>query len=203
MYNIKDVFLFDRIPEPLREQAVQKMEPPTTFRKGQVILSNNNYKKVLGIVLSGRAVAIDGRITKRAFLAGDIFGAASMFVAAEEYSGTIIAKTDIVIQFISQQKLTQMFEQDIRIAENYITFLSGKVRYLNKKLNQMAAGSTKDRLYRYIVGTASGSTLEIKDMTLLASLTGIGRTSLYRDLAELEKSGLIKKEKNIIRVEKL
>lgn len=196
---VKEIFLFDGLTDTERKDICETLGEPKHFQKGSVISKALEFSNSLGIMLSGRAVAKSGRVVKRRFERGDVFGVSEMF-GGSGYLGSIEAAAECFVLFVSEEKIRELFAEFPKTAENYITFLSSRVRFLNQKLDCLAAGDAKEKLYRHLEASAQGGEFQIKDMTYLAKQIGLGRTSLYRALSELEAQSLVKREKNIIKI---
>ena len=88
---------------------------------------------------------------------------------------------------------------DFTVAENYIRFLSDRIRFLNNKIGGLlisGAGTTFRYWLMNKARTADGKLYVDVDvsMSALAEMLNMGRASLYRSIDDLEREGLIKKE---------
>ncbi|MGN1202266.1 MAG: Crp/Fnr family transcriptional regulator [Eubacterium sp.] len=199
MYNIENLFLFDGLSNIDKSDIVSSLTVSKSFAKGQTIYNADSFENALGIFLSGRAEAVSENVLKKNFIEGDTFGAASIFGAGEKYISEIITKTDCVVQFITEKELNEMFAKYPATSINYITFLSGRIRYLNQKIKLYTCKGAAAKLYLYLCSNADENNIvQITNMTSLARLTSIGRTSLYRAVEELCESGLIERKKSIL-----
>ncbi len=194
LYSLKNLFLFNGLSKEKIESVISSLPDAVTFKKGEEIYSQNEFRRALGVIVSGSAEAFNGDLLKRTFGEGDVFGAAALFCSDSSYVSRITAKTDCTIRFIGEDTLTAMTEQYPVIAKNYIAFLSDRVRFLNKKIELFTCKGAAARLYRYLSENADpAGIVEIKNMARLARLTSIGRTSLYRAVDELIGAGVIEK----------
>ena len=181
-----------------------------THCTGEDIFSADNFRRAIGIVLSGTAIArssLNGGVTMRLLSENECFGVAAVFSDDTRYVSYISAKTDCTVLFIPEQVITKAIEQIPQFAKNYIYFLTTRVRYLNTLVDAYSSPNVEVRLARYIVAYVGGREVPFDvNMTALSKSLGIGRASLYRALDELEKSGLIKRENgriNVTDIEKL
>lgn len=187
------------------KQAVDsiKLNNPVTFHKGEIIYDENQFRKCIGIVLSGKAKACtlgsDGILSY--FVTGSVFGAAALFGENKDYISRIEAVKDCVVQFIEQEALTDIFKKFPGVAVNYISFLSSRVRFLNQRLSIMMRDGAEGKIYAFLVkhketyGEDYGG-----KMTGLAASLGIGRTTLYRGIENLENRKLIVRKDGKIKV---
>ena len=189
---LREHFLFREaealIPEALALGVSQ-------FPRGAVICDCATPQPALGILLCGRAEAVATRRPQAVlstFGAGGTFGAAALF-GGEGYLSCIRAVTACAVLFVPEEVLRQWFTRCPRMAVDYIAFLSGRIRFLNGKLAVFTQDSVRHRLYRWLCSSCDteGRLPPELTMTTLAATLSVGRTSLYRALEELEKSGLI------------
>ncbi|MBO5211349.1 MAG: Crp/Fnr family transcriptional regulator [Clostridia bacterium] len=167
--------------------------------------SNNRFKSAIGYIIKGTATAVSdnkNRAHLKTFSKGMSFGAAALFGGNDCYISEITAKTDLEVLFITENELTFLFEKYPQTAINYITFLSERVRFLNKKLNVVSCSGTENTVLKYLTSLAdqNGEINNFKNMSLVSKSLGISRASLYRALSDLENNGYIIKENNYIKV---
>lgn len=205
MYNLDDFFLFKGLEESQKNNIINGLSKPQNFKKGETIYSATLFPDAIGIILKGEAFAVTNnrnRLYMKNFTVGTCFGAAAVFSDGEEYVSTITAKTDIVILFISELQLKDIFLKYPKTSLNYISFLSEKIRFLNQKVGLLSASSAEDTVLNYLTTIAdSDSYAKLpRNMTLLSKTLGISRASLYRCLDTLENNGFILKENNTVKV---
>lgn len=196
MKILEDIFLFKNLSDEEKKQIISGFAEPEIFKKGEKIYSTENFSRALCVIAKGTATAKSGAVVRREFCAGDIFGAAALFGESDTYATDIYASSDCSAYFIGEEKLKEIFARYPVCAENYIAFLSEKIRFLNKKIELFSAASAMQKLYIYICEN-SGKKLNLSAVSRAA---GIGRTSIYRALAELEKNGMVIKENGIYKV---
>ena len=201
MYNIENLFLFDGLSEKEKKEIVASLDNRICYKKGEAVYNADCFENALGIILEGTAEAVSDSVTERSFGEGDVFGAASMFGAGEKYISKIVTKTSCTILFIGQDKLGEIFKKYPAVSLNYITFLSGRIRFLNQKIKLYTCKGAAQKLYLFLRSNADENNIvKISDMKSLARMTSIGRTSLYRAMDELTENGLVERNNQIIRV---
>ena len=185
--------MFENVPEALE---TVNLPESVVYEKGEMIYGRGQFQRALGVLLSGRAEAVaQERSSLTVFHAGDAFGAAALF-GGEEYVSSIVAATACRVQYIPEDVLQQLFLAYPQTALNYITFLSGKIRFLSGKIAAYASQGVEGRLYCWLRTNCdeAGRLPTGMTMTKLAKALNMGRTSLYRAMEELEKKGLLKRE---------
>lgn len=198
---LREHFLFQNAVELLDEAAAL---PVQTCHRDETICDGDTPRHSLGILLSGRAEALSTdrkQTVLTVFQPGGTFGAAALFDGAG-YVSRIRAVTGCTVLFLPEELLRQWFTRCPQMAVNYITFLSGRVRFLNGKIAILTQDSAQHRLYRWLQANCdeTGRLPEKLSMTKLAGTLSMGRTSLYRALEELEGAGLIVRNEKRIEV---
>ena len=152
----------------------------------------------LGVLLQGRAEiqsADSGRcVILREMQAPGIFGAAALFCAGEVPMSRIETKSDARILYIPWEAVTALLDADSAFRRAYLTFLSERVRFLNRKILCFTAGSAERRLALWLCSEESDRILLPASLTALSDMLDIGRASLYRALDKLEGEGLIRRQ---------
>lgn len=196
-------FLFVGLPSLGWETEEEMLAKTEFFAKGECVYKGDRFYSALGVIISGtvRITTSDGenRVILRDMSAGETFGAAALFGAGENYVSTIHAKSACAVVFIDEKTLEKLFMLYPQAARNYISFLSSKIRYLNRKIAELSLHGADARLLGYMKQQAdkNGKIDMPASMSALAKTLGIGRSSLYRALEKLEANGLISKNENI------
>lgn len=196
---IHGCFLFRDVDEFIVEQMAEDQRCSLKeYKKDEIIYSRDKYERSLGILLSGR-VQVDkpnSSLLISTLKAGDTFGAAAMFHENEEYVNELTALSDVRVLFIPQELLEWIMRRDYQIAKNYISYLSERIIFLNRKMEALSAGSAEKKLARYLLQQQEICC----SMTELSARVNMGRATLYRVLGQLEASGAIHKSGKCITV---
>ena len=171
------------------------------YQQGDILQNNKNHCKI-GIILKGKAIiksGDDGVIIKK-LSNNDIYGAASLFDNPTHLT-SVIAVSDCTVLTFEKAFIERCIKENNQVSLNYISFLSQRVSFLNKKINAYTAKSAENKLYTYLLQLPRCEN-EIKlsvDISTIAKMLGIGRATLYRAFEKLEKNGtIIKRDKKII-----
>jgi CRP/FNR family transcriptional regulator len=186
-------------PKLALELLTQHQWQIAKFSKGQQVYGNAEWQGYLGFLLSGQATAYssasDGAAILRSFAPGDLFGAASLFVAEAEPLSYIVADQATEVLFLARSGLEQHLAQNWPLAENYIRFLALRIAFLNRKIKALSAGSTTAKLaihiLEYSLPNAHGRPVFRGNISKLAQSLGISRASLYRSLDILVATGCL------------
>lgn len=199
---LRRTFLFVGVEDAL-DSAV--LPAHVSFKKGDVIYGETDFRRALGILLSGKAKATplsNDSTVLNVFAPGAVFGAAAVFSDGGEYVSRITAESDCKVLFLDEAALSALFAAYPRAAVNYISFLSQRIRFLNGKLSLFTKNDATGRVYEFLAKNSdeSGNVTYTGSMALLARNLSLGRTSLYRALDTLEHQNLIVREDGRIKV---
>ena len=174
------------------------------YRRGQVIYDLHDYRRDIGLILSGR-VEVEkfppdgGSFLMNTLVPGSLFGAAAAFCDEREYVTRLTAVRDSRVVFFPQGLLSDLMRQEFTVAENYIRFLSDRIRFLNNKIGGLLISGAGTTFRHWLVNNAQEQEGKLYvdvdvSMSALAGMLNMGRASLYRAIEELEREDLIKRE---------
>ena len=142
--------------------------------------------------------APDHLIVMSRLLQGDVFGAVSLYASSERYVTAIRAVTPVTALIIPKRIMDKLIRTYPEIAVNYLTYLSERIYFLNRRIDSFTGGSAVQRLAGYfLMSEADTSGVPAAH---LASALDIGRASLYRAFEELEQAGAIRRDGKLITV---
>lgn len=164
------------------------------FSAGEMI-AEDGAVPALGLMISGKASIFGknnaGKVLLNLVEKGDVFNAAAVFFSEGDAFGTVVAKTKCEVLFITRARLEKLIEGDFAIASAYISLLSEKIHFLNRKIAAFTARRADAALAGFLLDRlADGETVTV-NMSRLASALDIGRTTLYRAMDMLAEEGAI------------
>ena len=182
--------LFQACPEALvRDVLARSGCSVEEFSSGAEIYRPDRFRRCLGLLLSGRVLVTKGSLTVSTLEPGDLFGAAALYNDAPDYATTLTA----------QGICRCLLGEEALLRRNYLTYLTGRIRFLNARLGSLAVGDTEGRVVRYLLSSLSYGAVECSASGLARQL-GISRASVYRAFQDLEQAGLIRREGRAILV---
>ena len=192
--------LFQNVPEEViasileREGCTLEEFPP-----GETIYRPDRFRRSLGILLSGQVRVTKDALTVSTLEPGALFGAAALYNDAPDYATTLTALSPCTALMLTQELLDQLLSEQALLRQNYLRYLSSRIRFLSARLQSLAAGGAEGRLSRYLLENLTGGKL-VCPATELAARLGVSRASLYRAFDALEASGLIQRQGKTILV---
>ena len=175
-------------PDRLRQAAGagNRVEYPA----GETVYCPDHFLRSLGVLLSGELQVTKGTLSVSRLEPGDLFGAAALYSDAPEFATTITARRPSRCLMLDQALIDRMLEQQPKIRENYLRYLTGRIRFLSSRLQSLAQAGAGGKLARYLLANGQGGSVTCT-ASGLAQRLGISRASLYRAFEALEKSALI------------
>ena len=171
-----------------------------TFSKGDTVYEPEEFRRSLGILLSGHLRVTKGELVVNQLRPGDLFGAAALFTEEEPFETTLTARAPCRVVFLPQDLVSGDLAAYPGIARNYILYLSGRIHFLNRKLDSLLASGAAEKLTRYLLDHTDGDGVLECSATELAKRLDVGRASLYRAFSELEERGAITRRGKLITV---
>ena len=191
--------LFAGVDQKLLREVLASAEELSP-RKGETIYTQERFRRCLGVLLEGRVKVDKGTLAMSTLRAGDLFGAAALFSGGADYPTTLTAQTDCRILLIPQEGVRRLIREDGGFAERYVTYLSGRIRFLTGRLGALSAVSAEGRLAQYLLSTCGEDGTLTLSAAQLCRRIGVGRATLYRSFEELERAGAIAREGKTIRM---
>lgn len=193
-------FLFqDTRPEVLDFALSSPLCRRESAAKGAEIYTPSQFQRCLGVVLDGRIQVTKGALIMSVLGPGDLFGAAALFHQGEVYATTLTAQRGCSLLLLPQALVEQLMARFPQVGRNYVSYLSGRIRFLSGKIETFTAGSVERKLAQYLLAHAQEGWAECSAAGLARRL-GVGRASLYRAFDALTQMGLIRREGKRIQV---
>lgn len=174
--------------------------------KNDVIFSEHKYTRSLVIIIKGKASVTkksgNQEILMSILSASDIFGMATLFYEKENYLTEITALEKVTMAVIDKENLMKIFSEFPKVSENYITILSEKIHFLNKKISTYTKQENIQKVAAFIIQNMNEEKTQADlpySITSVADALNMGRASVYRSFECLENEGIISRDgKNII-----
>lgn len=191
--------LLRRVDGPLLEQVLAQAQL-LRVNRGETVYDRHQFRRCLGIVLQGRIqVRMESLLVSTLGL-GDVFGAAALFNGSPDFPTTMTALAPCQVLLLPQEQVRRLLWECPAFAEDYVTYLSQRIRFLSARLDTLSAGSAEEKLAQYLLRAGEGQEEISLSATRLSALIGVGRASLYRAFESLERAGAIIREGKTIRI---
>ena len=175
-------------------------------KKGQIISDRQKDQDILGMVIDGEvdvySVALDGKeIMLSTLKSGCCFGIINLF-ADEDMPTVLKCRSNTKLLTIPKNKLLELMKEDRELIYRYAWLCNEKMQFLLRRIEFLTMQSGKNKLIQYLL-TKSDCEDYIPtegSREQLASLLGISRASLFRELSDLQEKKLIAQETGGIRI---
>lgn len=194
--------LFREVPPALLRGVLERWgEGVREYAPGERICCPENHCRKAGLVLSGRATVTTPDAARTVLLQvltpGSLFGVANLF-SEEPYVSLIRADGPCRCVVFAEAAVAQLLDDSPAFRAGYIGFLSDRIRFLNRKIGYLTAGSAERRLALYLASLGQGEVRLTESITSLSDLLNLGRASLYRAFDRLCADGyLIRNGRNL------
>lgn len=189
--------LFRRVePEALRNTLAEADTVPVS--RGDTVYDRQRFRRCLGVLLEGELQVRKESLLVSTLRAGDVFGAAALFNVRGDYPTTLTALTDCRLLLIPQDAVRSLIRSCPDFAEDYIAYLSGRIRFLSARLDAVSADRGEGKVASYLL--SAGSEAVTVSATQLSQRLGVGRATLYRAFEVLEREGAILRAGKTIRI---
>lgn len=196
---VSETFLFGGVPEEdVRALLGEKGVRVEHFEKDQVIFDRESSERALAVILYGSCVVTKesetGKMPMSVLKKLDLFGAASLFHHEPDYVARVAAAESAWVLLIPEDALKSIMQKDFRIVENYLDYLTARIRFLSERLDGFLPQSVEERVLRHISRHAENGVYQSEwSVSALADALRISRTTLYRAIDKLISEGKIER----------
>ena len=208
--RLKENELFKEVNDINIETTISELNILTkNYSKDQIVANEGELCNSLGLVIDGvvevqRIYSSGKQIVLKRLGPGEVFGEAIIFSNKNEYPATIISSSDSAISYLKKEDIIKLCLKDEIILKNFITLLSNKIFVLNRKIKDISFKSMRQKVINFIfeqVKEQNNNTIKLNlSKEQIASLLGVPRPSLSRELMKLRDDGFIEFDRNIIKV---
>ncbi len=177
-----------------------------TLAKGETVFLADDPTRGIFLIKSGQVRlvrhAIDGGdVTLHVAGAGETFAEASLF--ADRYHCDAIAEKPTTLLHFAKGHVLDLLGSDPTRALAWIKHLSEQVQRLRGQTALLSLKKAQQRLLGYLRIRASDSCTLVIDRPwkMIASELGLTHEAVYRALAELERQGLIRRDRKSSMIE--
>lgn len=208
--ELSDNELFSGISQKEIEQLMSEAKYSIkSYQKGEIIASEEEECNNLGLVISGtieiqRIYSSGKYIVLKRLSNSEVFGEAIIFSKKNTYPATVIAVTNCNIFYIKREDIIKLCARQEILLGNFMSLLSDKILMLNRKIKSISLKSVKHKVIDFILEQRKlqkSETIKLKiSKEEIASMLGIPRPSLSRELMNLRDLEYIEFDRNTIKI---
>lgn len=202
------------IPSQEVLQALSCMDAQVLFfKKGNIILQQDDPARFFGVVLEGCVQIIRGdvqgsHVMITSLSPGELFGETFACASPAALPVNVVAKADSTILLLEHARIASVCARPcgahFRLLLNLLRLTSDKNLLLNRKLDIVMKRTTREKLMAYLSTQAQQAGSEDFsipfDRQELADYLGVERSAMSTELNRLKKDGIIDFHKNTFRI---
>lgn len=203
---LSSCYLFSGMTPAEQKTAISQLHVSVAeYPDNAVVVSPDCFSPALYYVISGTLAVTQERgnspVLMRLLHPGESFGAAAMFGSCETYPTTIRARSTVRVAAMTEDALQRLFYQYPATAVAHIHFLSGRIRFLNERLDATTGRNVESKVSKYLIDTYGKETCHSDlNMSQVARNLDVGRASLYRLLTQFVEEGLVEFSDGKVRI---
>ncbi len=173
-------------------------EDESVFQIGQP--ATHIFQVITGEVHLSRHSGAGQRVLLFRAFAGDYFAEASL--NSSTYHCTAVAKTLSSIRLFNADDVRLLLQENSEFAMAWISRLSTELRRQRASVERLNLKPAADRVIHYLLteGQPMGEVELTGTLSELSEILGMSRETLYRTLAQMQKSGSIERIGNKLRI---
>lgn len=205
---VKGNFLFGILSRDELQKITQERCQTMEFKKGDWMSLWFPGFRSLNLMLKGQARVDKGDYQVSILGPGEFYGATGIFREGYSQVVSITARTDCKVLSFGEDVVVDLMALHPDMATAYIQYLTGRILFLQTKLDELLAGSAEEKLRQYV---REHYTCENEDerwdplfepsyvveldcsVSELASRLHVSRAALYRAFDAFTADGSIKK----------
>ena len=179
------------------------------YDSGEFLFRKSDTTDRIGILLRGTAdvnrISEDGLMHMSTLKKNDLFGAASLCGGDESFVTDIRCNERARALIIPEDEMLDLLSMNKTVLRNYLSYLNGRIRFLNKRLDAFSKNSVAARIMTFFEAEAKNGIYCVRNYTKLSESLCISRATLYRALDALEEEHKIRrngKEINLLEEKK-
>jgi CRP/FNR family transcriptional regulator, dissimilatory nitrate respiration regulator len=209
LIELRKLSLFENMPKDEVESLVNTV-PFTTkeIPRGGTILFQGNHYTDLFILARGSAYAeridVSGKtMTIHTLHAPEVLAPGVLFSRNDDLPGSVIAETDATFYIVSRQNVGVLCTQSTQFRDNFLRLISDRFVFISRRMTFLSFTTIKGKVAQYLLtldGSDMGTVVLPVTMEELAGYFGVTRPSVSRVFIELERNGLIRKDKKRVEI---
>ena len=160
------------------------------YEAGEFLFRKEDTSSRVCVLLRGTAdvnrISSDGLMHMSTLKKNDLFGAASLCGKDESFVTDIRCNEHARVLIIPEEEMLNLLSENRTVLQNYLSYLSGRIRFLNKRLDAFSKNTVSARILTYLKTESIDRTCRVKSFTKLSESLCISRATLYRALDALE-----------------
>ncbi len=169
------------------------------FAPRETVFAQGGEAHGLGVLLVGRAQVYKNtggaRVLMSVLEPGAMLGAAGLFLREAPTVTEVTALKQSRVLFFEEAVLRELMRGEFALAENYMAYLTGRIRFLTGRIESIGSHTAAEKLMNYLALNSKNGVLHLSmGYGALAEALCLGRASLYRAMDALEAEGKLRRD---------
>ena len=196
--QLSGTILFRNVQEDwIRAWLIRSDVAVQEYEAGDFLFQKTDTFDRIGILLRGtadvRRESDDGLMHMSTLKKNDLFGAASICGSESSFVTDIQCNEKSRALIIPESEMLNLLSENKTVLRNYLSYLNGRIRFLNTRLDAFSKNSVSARIMTYLVPEAKDGAVQIRNYTKLSESLCISRATLYRALDSMEEEHKIRR----------
>ena len=189
--QLRGTVLFSNVSEDwIRSWLCRANVSISEYETGEFLFRQDDKSNRVCILLRGTAdvnrSSSDGMMHMSTLKKNDLFGAASLCGKDESFVTDIRCNEHARALIIPEEEMLNLLSENRTVLQNYLSYLNGRIRFLNKRLDAFSKNSVSARIMTHLSAESIDRIYRVKSFTKLSESLCISRATLYRALDALE-----------------
>lgn len=173
-----------------------------TLARGERFSDQLDGKPQVALVCEGSIKVTSPAASQKSLLlnqvgTGDLFGVSNLFLETK-LATSLQARTKTCLALVDKRLVRKRLMESPKAMEAYARFCNEKLQFLLGRLNSLSHPNSHIRLCLYIRDHQKEDRIVLQNKETLKSALGMSRATLFRELANLEKAGILRQESSKI-----
>ena len=173
-----------------------------TLARGERFTDQLDGKPQVALVCEGSIKVTSPAASQKSLLlnqvgTGDLFGVSNLFLETK-LATSLQARTKTCLALVDKSLVRNRLMESPKAMEAYARFCNEKLQFLLRRLNSLSHPNSHIRLCLYIRDHQKEDRIVLQNKETLKSALGMSRATLFRELANLEKAGILRQESSKI-----
>lgn len=208
LHQISKINLFKTLSLDTLEEHIFKNSTIKSFEKGDIIKSRGDALNYMIVLLFGKIqteiIDFNGKIFIIEQIKAPFVPAIGFIFSKVPLPIDIVAVEKTTILFIKKEEIFSLLMKNKEFLEIFLGNIGNKVNFLSNKLQINTLKTIREKIFYYLIHLYNQQMSDKihlpNSLEELSQLFGIARPSLSRVFSELEREGIILKNKNEIKI---
>lgn len=179
------------------------------YARHEVVFYLEDLADRIGIILRGEILVSkifeSGKLVRMTVKnKGDMIGEAACFSYGKTYPCQLSAEKDADVLIFTRDDMKKILQADDRVLQNFLSELAGQTYFLQRKVELLSYKGTDQKLAFFLLTQSKSRNSKMipipGSIVKMSLIMNVSRTTLHREIRNLEENGLIRYQNKIIEI---